>query len=76
MTDETALESRARRAAPSAPATSRASRAGGFGTIDNRGEFQIVDPARYWIVAGEHYDMSPADVIAWCEERERGHGGR
>ena len=38
--------------------------------MDNRGEFQILDPDRNWIVAGEKFDLSPDDVVRFCRARE------
>jgi len=36
------------------------------GTIDNAGQFRIVDLFHNRIVAGEQFDMSAEDVIDWC----------
>ena len=67
--EDPALESRARRAAKRVGLRARKSR-WRLGTIDNRGGFQLLDPYRNWIVAGEKLDMSAEDVIAYCASRE------
>jgi hypothetical protein len=36
-------------------------------STDNLGGFTIVDPKRQCTVAGERFDMSPEEVIAYCE---------
>jgi hypothetical protein len=39
-----------------------------LGSIDNHGGFMLIDPWRNLCVAGERFDMSPEDVIAWCQD--------
>lgn len=36
-------------------------------TLNNRGQYMLVDPARNWIVAGERYDWALSDIIEYCE---------
>jgi len=67
--EDPALESRARRAAKRVGLHAHKSR-WRLGTIDNRGGFQLLDPYRNWIVAGEKHDMSAEDVIAYCASCE------
>jgi hypothetical protein len=50
---EKALESRARRAATRIGLKAKKSR-WRLGSIDNHGDFQLIDPNRNWIVAGEN----------------------
>jgi hypothetical protein len=38
-------------------------------TIDNRGGFQLLNPYSNWIVAGEKFDLSPDDVVAFCHRQ-------
>jgi hypothetical protein len=33
----------------------------------NRGKFMLIDPNRNWCVAGERFNMTAEDVIAYCE---------
>jgi hypothetical protein len=37
--------------------------------IDNAGHYRIVDAERNFIVAGEKFDMTLADVERWLQER-------
>ena len=64
---ERPLESRARRAAKKVGLIARKSnwRAG---SIDNFGEFILIDPHRNFAVAGSRFDMSAEDVIRFCAE--------
>jgi hypothetical protein len=71
VTERKVLEARARRRTRRAGFVARKSR-WRRGTVDNRGGFQVIEPYSNWIVAGERFDMTPEDLIAWCEERERG----
>ncbi len=64
MTSETALESRARRAANRIGLRARKSRRRA-NPYDNRGGFQILNDN--WIVAGEKFNLSPEDVIEYCD---------
>ena len=36
-------------------------------SLDNHGEFMLVDPMRNWVVAGERFDLSAQQVIDFCE---------
>ena len=36
-----------------------------YWSINNRGEYQIVDPFLNMIVAGEKFDMTPGNVEEW-----------
>jgi hypothetical protein len=71
MTSESALESRARRAAARVGLKAVKSR-WRCDTIDNRGSFQILDPYRNAIVEGEKFDLTPEDVIALYGSKEGG----
>ena len=64
-----AEESRARRAARKVGLVARKSR-WRLHTGDNRGGFQIIDPNRNWILAGEKFDKSPDHVVRFCQGRE------
>ena len=62
---QAAIDARARRAAKRFGLVARKSRCQ-VGTINNRGEFQLIDPVRNVIVAGERCDLTAEDVIALC----------
>jgi hypothetical protein len=64
---DAALEARARRAAARVGLIARKSRRR-RGSIDNLGGFALFDPARNWIVAGQRFDLSAAEVIEYCSE--------
>jgi hypothetical protein len=61
-----AQESRARRAAHRCGLLACKSR-WRRGTIDNFGGFQIIDPWRNTIVAGERFDLDAEDVVTFCD---------
>ena len=63
-----ASESGARRAARKVGLVARKSRR--RQDMDNRGEFQILDPTRNWIVRAEKFDLSPDHVCVFCRARE------
>jgi hypothetical protein len=65
---EAALESRARRAARRLGFSARKSTLH-RDSVDNYGEFMIVDEHNC-IVAGQRYDMTAEQVIAWCSDDE------
>ncbi len=65
---ENALEQCARRAAPRVGLMARKSRS--MLSLDNFGGFILIDPEQNWVVAGERFDMSAKDVIAFCAERD------
>lgn len=60
------LDSRARRLAQKAGLIARKSRRSW--SLDNNGEYMLVDPATNFSVAGHRYDMSAEEVIAYCIE--------
>jgi hypothetical protein len=60
-----AIEARARRAAKKAGLAVRKSK-WRAGTIDNYGQFQIIDPQFNIPVAGFKYDLSAEEVIEYC----------
>ncbi len=66
---ESALESRARRAARRVGLAARKSR-WRANSIDNHGGFMIVDPMNNWVVHGSRYDLSAEDVIDYCTTDE------
>lgn len=61
-----ALEARARRAARKAGYLALKCRKH-RGSIDNFGDFQIVDPYLSGVVAGSRFDLSAQDVLDWLE---------
>jgi hypothetical protein len=36
-------------------------------SINNFGGFALVDPGANFVVAGARFDMTAADVVAWCK---------
>lgn len=62
-----ALEARARRAARRAGLVARKTR-WRAGSIDNYGDFMLVDPLTNVVVAGSRFDMSPEEVLAYCTD--------
>jgi hypothetical protein len=69
MTHTTYSESQARRAAKRVGLEARKSR-WRANSIDNRGGFQICDPSRNTIIAGEKFNFTADDVVAYCAECE------
>ena len=65
---ENALEQRARRAARRAGLVAKKSR-WRLNSVDNYGGFQLVDPYTNFAQAGFRYDLSPDEVIAFCNEK-------
>jgi hypothetical protein len=65
-TTDKSLEAKARRAALRVGLKACKSR-WRANSIDNRGAFQVIDPMRNWVIAGEKYDMSAQEVIDYCE---------
>jgi len=59
-----AEDSRLRRLAKKHGYALRRSRSPAY-SIDNRGQYRIVDPFLNAIVAGEKFDMTPGDVEEW-----------
>jgi hypothetical protein len=66
-TNERTIEQKARRAACRVDLNARKSR-WRLDSIDNHGGFQIVDPYRNAIVAGERFDMTAEEVIEFCQQ--------
>ena len=58
----TALEQQARRAAKRVGLWARKSR-WRIGTVDNRGEFMLIDPFSNFVVRGERFNLTPEEVI-------------
>ena len=69
MISEDAIEARARRAARRVGLMARKSR-WRMGSIENYGMFMLIDPYRNWVVAGERFDLTAEDVIAYCDRDE------
>lgn len=61
------LEAQARRAARRAGYVARKTR-WRAGTIDNLGLFRLIDAFTNAIVAGERFDMTPQEVIEYCQQ--------
>jgi hypothetical protein len=68
--EDPAAESRARRAAKRVGLQARKSRWRANNPLYNQSGFQIIDPMRNWIVAGEKFNMSAEQVIEYCEAKE------
>lgn len=66
---EKALDARARRAAARIGLVARKSR-WRAGTIDNYGEYMVVNPSTNFPLAGFKYDMSADEVIEYCREQD------
>jgi hypothetical protein len=64
---EGALEARARRAARRIGLVARKSR-WRWGSIDNYGGFQILNPFTNFILEGVRFNLSAQDVIDYCRE--------
>jgi hypothetical protein len=62
---QSALDARARRAAKRAGLIARRSR-WRWGTVDNHGQFMVVDPRSNCVVAGGRFNLSAQEVIAFC----------
>jgi hypothetical protein len=67
MPTSESLDARARRAAKRVGLYARKSR-WRAGSIDNYGEFMLVDPSTNLAVAGFRFDMSPEEVIEYCQD--------
>ena len=68
--EDHALEQRARRAARRVGLLARKSR-WRLGTVDNRGEFMLLNPWTNAIVDGVRFDLSAEQVIDYCSIEER-----
>jgi hypothetical protein len=66
---ETALDARARRAARRVGLMARKSR-WRRDSIDNYGEFMLIDLYDNYVVAGSRFDMTAENVIAFCEQHQ------
>jgi len=69
--DTNAIEQRARRAAKRAGLIAKKSRrrvgsVDYVGSVDNHGEFMLVDPYTNYVVAGERFDLSAEEVLTYC----------
>ena len=64
---EAAIEARARRAARKVGLVDRKSR-WRVGSIDNYGEFMLIEPSGNYAVAGFRYDMTAEEVLEYCTE--------
>jgi len=64
---EKSADTRARRAAKRAGLIARKSR-WRVGSIDNHGDFMLVDPDGNYPVAGFRWDMTAEEVIEYCAE--------
>ena len=65
---ETRLERRARRCARRLGLQAHKSQ-WRIDTKDNLGQFQLLDSQRHRIVAGEKFDLTAEEVIAFCQAR-------
>ena len=63
---ERALDSSARRMARAAGYIARKSRRR-RDSCDNAGEYMLIDANSNFCVCGHRYDMTAAEVIAWCK---------
>jgi hypothetical protein len=66
MISEKAMDGRAREAAKRDGLVARKSR-WRRGSIDNHGEFMLIEPSGNYPVAGWRYDMTAEDVFAYCK---------
>jgi hypothetical protein len=71
----TAIEDRARRAAKRIGSYATKSRSR-LRTIDNYGQFMLINLYRNCVLAGERFNLSPEDVIACCAKRTNERGAR
>jgi hypothetical protein len=61
------LENHARRAAKRVGLVAKKSRRQ-VGTINNLGEFMLIEPLRNTVVAGERFDLTPREVVELCTQ--------
>jgi hypothetical protein len=64
------LEQRARRAARRVGLLAKKSR-WRVDTLDNFGEFMLIDPSGNFVVAGSRFDLSAEAVIEYCSEKSK-----
>jgi hypothetical protein len=64
---ERVLDSKARRAAARIGLKARKSR-WRRDSVDNFGDFQLIDPSRNCVVAGSRFELSAEDVIEYCSD--------
>lgn len=62
---DNAMDQRARKAAKRAGFVARKSR-WRRDSVDNRGEYMLMDPQCNRVVGGEHFDMAASEVIEFC----------
>jgi hypothetical protein len=74
MTTASAMDSRARRTAGRAGLKATKTR-WRRDTLDNFGEFRLHDTTVNCVVAGDRYDLTAEDVIAFCSELTGTAGG-
>jgi hypothetical protein len=67
--ESVASDSAARRAARRAGYIATKSRWRKY-SIDNHGDFMIVDPSTNGVVAGSRYDLTADEVVAWCRDTQ------
>jgi len=60
-------DSAARRAAKRVGLVARKSRWRKY-SLDNQGDFMVVDPATNFCVAGSRYDLTAAEVVEYCRD--------
>ena len=64
---EAAMEARARRAARRVGLIAKKSR-WRHGSLDNFGGFMLIHGSYNYVVFGERFDLTPEDVISYCED--------
>lgn len=70
--DLSALDARARRAAKRVGLVAKKSRSR-RATVDNHGGFMIIEPRSNAVVAGQRFNCSADDVVAFCQDWGAGH---
>jgi hypothetical protein len=66
---EAALDGHARRAAKRIGLMARKSRTRTI-HLNDHGGYMLIEPYRNCVVAGERFDLTAEDVIAWCAGKE------
>jgi hypothetical protein len=66
LTSQRSLESKAHRIARRFGLVARKSRRGI--SIDNLGDFSLIDPGHNCIVAGSRYDLTAEEIISYCSK--------
>jgi hypothetical protein len=62
-------DSAARRAARRVGLVARKSRWRKY-SIDNHGDFIIIDPSTNGVVAGSRFDLTAEEVVEWCRDTQ------